>query len=115
MRQETVKLQQIEVENATQRTITILGGKGTGKTTLLKMLMKRVSPVVVFDPLNVIDSKSIDAYRIKVSNRFTDEEMDKAARVINIFVKKGKNVVVSCVSMVREEEIELVKELPFEL
>ena len=108
MRQETIKLQQIEIDNATQRTMTILGGKGTGKTTLLKMLMKQVSPVVVFDPLNVIDSKSIDAYRIKISNRFTDEDTDKAARVINIFVKKGKNVVVSCVNMVREEEIELV-------
>ena len=39
----TINLQdQIVVDNATQRTISIIGGKGTGKTTLIMMLLKEI-------------------------------------------------------------------------
>jgi DNA helicase HerA-like ATPase len=100
-----ISLQQIQIENSTQRTISILGGKGTGKTTMLKMLLSECSPVVVLDPLNVISVEMPDTYRIKVKTGYDEEHINKLAKVINIFLKKGKNVIVSCVNMIQEEEI----------
>lgn len=107
----TISLQQIQIENSTQRTFSVLGGKGSGKTTLLKMLLGECSPVLVLDPLNVIDGKNIDAYKIKVQTGYNEEYINKIAKVINLFLKKGKNVVVSCVNMIQEEEMALVDAL----
>ena len=108
MVKKSISLQQIQIENSTQRTISVIGGKGTGKTTMLKMLLSVCSPVLVFDPLNVISGDSIDAYKIKVRTGYNEEFINKTAKVVNIFLKKGKNVVISCVNMIQEEEILLV-------
>jgi len=89
----------------------VLGGKGTGKTTLLKMLLKSEEKVLVFDPLNVISGKSLDAYKIKVKNGFTDEFIGKVALLTTKLLKQKKNVVISCVNMVQEDEIRLVNTL----
>lgn len=108
MARKQINLQQLQIENSTQRTISIIGGKGTGKTTMLKMLLAECNPVVVFDPLNVIDGDSIDAFKIKVRTGYNEEFINKTAKVTNLFLKKGKNVVISCVNMIQEEEILLV-------
>ena len=107
----TIELQGIRIENSTQRTITILGGKGTGKTTLLKMLLKQLSKVIVLDPLNVINSKSIDAYRITVNKHYTDKEVMNIAKVANEILKKNHNIVISLTNMIREEEVIFANEL----
>ena len=103
-----INLQEIQIENSTQRTISIIGGKGTGKTTMLKMLLSECSPVLVFDPLNVIPCTNDDTYKIKVRTGYNEDFVNKIAKVTNLFLKKGKNVVVSCVNMIQEEEILLV-------
>ena len=103
-----INLQEIQIENSTQRTISIIGGKGTGKTTMLKMLLSECSPVLVFDPLNVIPCTNDDTYKIKGRTGYNEDFVNKIAKVTNLFLKKGKNVVVSCVNMIQEEEILLV-------
>lgn len=107
--EQTINLQnQIVIDNATQRTIAVLGGKGSGKTTLIKMFMKNVSPVLTFDPLAVIDSKEIEALRIVLKTKDLDENrIGKAIPVINQTLKANKNVVLSFKDMVQSEEIEL--------
>ena len=109
MMETTINLQdQIVVENATQRTISCIGGKGSGKTTLLMMLLKKASPVLVFDPLGVIKGDSIDAIRIVLKTK--DIEPDRIIqlmKVVNASLKKGKNIILSFDSMVQEEEIAL--------
>lgn len=99
---------QIVVSNATQRTITVIGGKGTGKTTLLMMMLKELSPVLVYDPLNVVDAKTCGATKIKLKVRDIDPERVQALmKVTNELLRKGQNVVLSFDSMVQEEEIAL--------
>lgn len=99
---------QIVVKNATQRTIAILGGKGAGKTTLIKMLMKDNAPVVCFDPLNVIGGDYLDGYKITLNVKDIDEERITAMmKPINKSLRSGKNVVFSFKDMVQSEEIEL--------
>lgn len=109
MTEQLINLQdQIKVSNATQRTMSIIGGKGTGKTTLLMMLMKESSPVLVYDPLSVIKAESLDAIRIVLHVKDINEErVATLMKVVNMTLKKGKNVVLSFDNMVQEEEIEL--------
>ena len=99
---------QIVVENATQRTISVVGGKGSGKTTLIKMLLAQTNPVCVFDPLSVIDSKALDASRIILKRKDMQEErITLMMRVANKSLKKGQNVIFSFKDMIQQEEIEL--------
>ena len=99
---------QIVVGNATQRTISIVGGKGTGKTTTIMMLMRELEPVLVFDPLNVVKAKDIDAIRIVLRTGDIDEKRIMAVmKVVNATLRKKKNVVLAFNDMVQEEEIQI--------
>ena len=90
------------VSNATQRTITIIGGKGAGKTTLIKILLDQEKSVLVLDPLNVING-DIDAYRIPVKKEDTEVKLTKEAKLINQLLNSKKNVVLYFNEMLREE------------
>jgi len=97
---------QIIVENATQRTVSVIGGKGTGKTTLLMMLLKAQSPVLAYDPLSVIKSESIDATRVNLRVKDIDPERIAALmKVTNATLKKGGNMIFAFNDMIQEEEI----------
>jgi DNA helicase HerA-like ATPase len=91
-----------KVSNATQRTITIIGGKGAGKTTLIKMLLDQEVSVLCLDPLNVIDG-DIDAYRIPIRKNDTEDHLTKTAKIVNSLLQKKKNVVLYFNEMLREE------------
>ncbi len=91
-----------KVNNATQRTITIIGGKGAGKTTLIKMLLDQEKSVLCLDPLNVITG-DIDAYRIPVRKEDTEEKLKKEVKIINNLLNSKKNVVLYFNEMLREE------------
>jgi DNA helicase HerA-like ATPase len=91
-----------KVKNATQRTITIIGGKGVGKTTLIKMLLDQEKSVLCLDPLNVIKG-DIDAYRIPIKKEDTAEKITKMAQIINALLNKKENVVLYFNEMLREE------------
>ena len=65
------QLQDMVIANITQRTIANIGGKGTGKTTLLKMAIEALPPnmpVVIFDCLDVVNIPSIKGINIKRSH-----------------------------------------------
>lgn len=107
--EQTLNLQdQIVVSNATQRTISVIGGKGTGKTTLLMMLLKDNSPTLVFDPLSVIKVDLPDTLKVNLKTKDIDlERVDALMKVTNTALKKGGNVVLSFNDMIQEEEIDL--------
>jgi DNA helicase HerA-like ATPase len=91
-----------KVNNATQRTVTIIGGKGAGKTTLIKMLLDQEKSVLCLDPLNVING-DIEAYRIPIRKEDTEEKLKKVAKIINNLLQSKKNVVLYFNEMLREE------------
>jgi len=90
------------VNNATQRTVTIIGGKGAGKTTLIKMLLEQEKSVLCLDPLNVING-DIEAYRIPVKKTDDEKHLKGTAKIINSLLQKKKNVVLYFNEMLREE------------
>lgn len=91
-----------KVKNATQRTITIIGGKGAGKTTLIKMLLDQETSVLCLDPLNVING-DIDAYRIPIRKTDDEGKIKKIAKIVNSLLNQKKNVVLYFNEMLREE------------
>lgn len=99
---------QIVVENATQRTITVIGGKGTGKTTLIKMFLDQEKSVLVLDPLNVIKGDKIDAYRLPIKKEDADEKIIKLAKVVNSLLNSKKNVVIYFNEMLKDEMVQKV-------
>ena len=101
-----INLQDIEISNATQRTISILGAKGAGKTTLIKMFMMQESTMLVFDPLSVVKDKSINALRIILKTKDIDVDRIRVVMtVVNEALRKKNNVILSFDNMVQEEEI----------
>lgn len=101
-----IVLQDINIKNATQRTISIVGGKGSGKTTAIKMFMAQESPVLTFDPLSVVDPKGTNAHRINLKVRDMEPERIKILmQTVNATLKKGTNVILSFNDMIQSEEV----------
>lgn len=100
-----IKIQDIDIADATQRTITIVGGKGTGKTTLIKMLIDSEKGALVFDPLNVIKGKNIEGYRIPIKKETSDRELKNIADLTNQLIHQKKNVVIFYDELLQEELI----------
>ena len=102
-KERTINIQnEIVVSNATQRTVSIIGGKGAGKTTLIKMFLDQEKSVLCLDPLNVIKG-DIDAYRIPISKLDDEKKIIKIGKIINNLLHSKKNVVLYFNEMLREE------------
>jgi ABC-type cobalamin/Fe3+-siderophores transport system ATPase subunit len=109
LRERNLKIQdQINIKNATQRTITVIGGKGTGKTTLIKMFLDQENTVLCLDPLNVIKGKDIDAFRIPITKEDDEAKIKKIAQIVNSLLQKKKNVVIYFNEMLKTEMVEKV-------
>ena len=99
---------QIVVDNATQRTISIIGGKGVGKTTLLMMMLKDNASVLTFDPLSVVNGEPVGATRVNLKTRdINPERIAALMKVTNATLKKGGNMIFSFNNMIQEEEIDI--------
>jgi ABC-type dipeptide/oligopeptide/nickel transport system ATPase component len=62
-KQVILELGEVSISNCTQRTIAIVGGKGSGKTQTLKMLAYSAPddlPCYIFDPLDIIRIEGFD-------------------------------------------------------
>jgi len=106
MEVKNLTLQQSEIKNVTQRTVSIIGQKGTGKTTLVKIAMSELppsTPCLVFDPLNVIDSK-----RKYVINKKSLSFGGIAAKLVNRHLKKNETVVIAFDRLLGSEIVEFV-------
>lgn len=98
-----IEVGDIKIDNATQRTITVVGGKGTGKTTLIKMMIDSVQPALILDPLNVIKGKEIDAYRIGIDKSTDSKKLLNIAQLTNQLFRQKKNVVIYFNEMLKDE------------
>jgi len=87
----------VKIDNATQRTVSIIGGKGAGKTTLIKMLLDQEHTVLV-----------LDAYRIPIKKEDTEDKIKKMAKIVNSLLNSKKNVVLYFNEMLKEEMVQKV-------
>jgi len=90
------------IKNVTQRTISHVGGKGTGKTTLIRMAIEslpRGMPAIIFDPLNVVDN----ADKHYVVNSKSTGYGAPMAKVVNHDISKGRTVILSFDRLVNHE------------
>jgi DNA helicase HerA-like ATPase len=107
MDQKTLHLGNLEIQNLTQRTISILGGKGSGKTTTMKMLAK-VSPVpvVLFDPLNVM---KVQGFKRMIVNKATITKGKETAVLLNKF--KKENIIIAFHELLQKEQATFLNDL----
>lgn len=68
----TIKVGEVTIRDVTQRTIGIIGMKGSGKTTALRLIIKALDrvevPVVAIDPTGSLKDKRF--YRIQVDRKY---------------------------------------------
>lgn len=103
----------IEILNSTQRTISIIGGKGTGKTTTLKLFMENYripeiqnnnfNGMLILDPLGIYKSKKLNGMRFLIKTIPPKQEIKEGAIKINTLLKKKINIVLSFVKCLPEE------------
>lgn len=101
-----LKLGNIEIENITQRTVSIIGGKRTGKTTTLKMMALAFPAHVklfIFDPLNVIpELPGFDKIRIRKNDITKGAEFGKFLNKVDLG-KKKKGIIFSFIKLLQKE------------
>lgn len=102
------QLQDMPIANLTQRTISNIGGKGTGKTTLLKMAIQELPanmPAVIFDALDVVDIPGIKGINIKRSHIGLGKP---AALIVKKMIKQHKKVIIRFINLVGFEIVEFM-------
>ena len=104
MKVQNLTIQQTTINNVTQRTIGHLGGKGTGKTTLIGLALDalpRGMPAVVFDPLNVVKGGD----RKYLINNKSLSYGSVMAKIVNGDLKKGRVVVMGFDNLLSHEVV----------
>lgn len=109
----TLTLGNIKIDNVTQRTVNIIGGKRTGKTSTLKMIALAFPPHIklyIFDPLNVIPELP-GFEKINVTKKVVGKgtEFGKFLNTIDIGKKKG--IVISFIELLQKEQTTFSNEL----
>ena len=104
MKVQNLTIQSTTINNITQRTVGHIGGKGTGKTTLIGLALDalpRGMPAVVIDPLNVVKGGD----RKYLVNKKSLNYGGIMAKVVNEDLKKGRVVVMGFNSLIGLETV----------
>lgn len=102
-----LQIQETKINNITQRTIVHIGGKGTGKTTLLKEAISslpRDMPGIVFDPLNVINT----GYRKYIVNKKSLSFGSITAKIVNQDIAKNRIIIIGFDRLITTEIVPFV-------
>lgn len=91
---------QIKIENITQRTISIIGGKGSGKSSTLKLILDEFKPTLIFDPIGTLRHQ--DMIRIRITKSAISKARE-AAQKINLVIRQKENVIISFQEMLQVE------------
>jgi len=95
----------IEISDITQRTVVLIGGKGSGKSTAIRQLAREANsvklPVILFDPTGAL---KVDEFNVvSVQQGFTEEELDALRRIIRAIWKRKQILVIDVSDLTREE------------
>jgi len=101
-----LKLGKVAIKDFTQRTVAIIGQKGSGKTTAMRMMLREIDklkiPVVMFDPTGA--AVDADFFNAKVPN--DKETWPMALQVIDTAWNEKAPLVVDISELNREEASE---------
>lgn len=107
MKVQNLTIQNTQINNITQRTVGHIGGKGTGKTTLINLALEslpRGMPAVVFDPLNVVTGGD----RKYIVNKKSLNYGGVVAKIVNEDLKKGRVIVMGFDTLLGNEEVDFM-------
>lgn len=112
MEQINLELGPLRVDNFTQAKMGLIGGPGTGKTTLMKMINYQLSQdypklgLYIFDVLNVIH---VEGFSRVIVGKGSKDKGKPFARILN--KTPGDHVIVSLRDMVQAEQAEFIDAL----
>lgn len=102
----TLTLGNIKIENITQRTVSNVGGKRTGKTSTLKMMALAFPPHIklyIFDPLDVIPPLP-GFEKINISGKVIDKGAEFGKFLNKIDLGKKKGIIFSFKRLLQKEQ-----------
>ncbi len=102
----TLELGNIKIDNVTQRTISCIGGKRTGKTTTLKMMALAFPPHIklfIFDPLDVIPELP-GFEKININKKVIDKGTDFGKFLNKVELGKKKGIIFSFIRLLQKEQ-----------
>lgn len=106
----TLKIGNVPIKDITQRTVALIGQKGSGKTTAIRLIMRELDrlkiPVVTFDPTGA--AVDTDFYNVKVQ---ATKETEVLIEVIDIAWRESAPLVVDISELNREQASELASEI----
>ena len=104
-REEDLDLGDVRIDDACQRTVVLIGGKGSGKSTAIRQLMRvaqeKKLPVIAMDPTGALISKDFNV--IRVGHQYNQDQIKVLLRVMRS-LWKGKQALVLDVSDLTREE-----------
>ena len=111
-----LKVGKIEVKNVTQRTIALIGQKGSGKTTAIRLITRQLDklglPVITIDPTGA--ARDPDFFNVGVPAAMEEDDYDNLFMVIDTAWDEAKPLVIDISEMNRKQASEFSSKLfPF--
>lgn len=108
-----LKLAKVRVKNVTQRTVALIGQKGSGKTTAIRLMAREFDkmklPVLVIDPTGA--AVDADFFNVKIPSKMGKEETAALFQAIDTAWNERAPMVLDISDMNRKEAAKLASEL----
>ena len=113
LKEAKLSLGNIEIDNITQRTVSLLGGKRVGKTSTLKMMALNFPAHIklfIFDPLDVIPELP-GFEKININKKVIEKGTDFGKFLNKVELGKKKGIIFSFLRLLQKEQADFTNAL----